>query len=167
MRQATTRSAALVALTGSARAVSSGRNRAQAAANAAVERPSSASRSDAGAVTSRPLSWLIAAVRASGGTVAGRPERPDGLDDAVASLGRGGGHPGQHGAGGGFGVDRIRLAALAAGASVRPVDLHDVDPMVQQEPGQAGAVAAGAFDPDRVWVPVATQPAKQVSVAAA
>jgi hypothetical protein len=35
-----------------------------AATNAAVERPSSASRSDAGAVTSRPLSWLIAAVRA-------------------------------------------------------------------------------------------------------
>jgi hypothetical protein len=58
-----------------------GRNRAQAAANAAVERPSSASRSDAGAVTSRPLSWLIAAVRASGGTAARRPERPDRLDD--------------------------------------------------------------------------------------
>ena len=39
--------------------------------------------------------------------------------------------------------------------------------MVQQEPGQAGAVAAGAFDPDHVRVPVATQPAKQLSVAAA
>src|SRR6266511_3059790 len=39
--------------------------------------------------------------------------------------------------------------------------------MVQQQPGQAGAVAAGAFDSDRVWVPVATQPAKQLSVAAA
>jgi hypothetical protein len=100
------------------------------------------------------------------GTIAGRPERPDRLDDAVASLGRGGGHPGQHGAGGGLGVDRIRLAALAAGAPVRPVDLHDVDPMVQQEPGQAGAVAASAFDPDHVQVPVATQPAKQLSVAA-
>ena len=86
---------------------------------------------------------------------------------AVASLGRGGGRAGQHGAGGGLGVDRIRLAALAAGASVRPVDLHDIDPMVQQEPGQAGAVAAGAFDPDRVRVPVATQPAQQLSVAAA
>jgi hypothetical protein len=109
----------------------------------------------------------MAAVRASGGTVAGRPQRPDGLDDAVASLGRGGGRAGQHGAGGGLGVDRIRLAALAAGASVGPVDLHDVDPMVQQEPGQAGAVAAGAFDPDRARGSVATQPAKQVSVAAA
>jgi hypothetical protein len=39
--------------------------------------------------------------------------------------------------------------------------------MIQQEPGQAGAVAAGAFDPDCVRVPVAPQPAKQLSVAAA
>jgi hypothetical protein len=99
------------------------------------------------------------------GTIAGRPERPDRLEDAVASLGRGGGHPGQHGAGGGLGVDRIRLAALAAGAPVRPVDLHDDDVLVEQEPGQAGAVAASAFDPDHVQVPVATQPAKQLSVA--
>ena len=153
MRQATARSAALVASTGSAGAVSSGRNRAQAATNAGVERPSSASRSDAGAVTSRPLSWLIAAVRASGRTAARRPQRPDRLDDAVASLGRGGGGAGHHRAGGGLGVDRIRLAPLAPGAPVRPVDLDDVDPTVQQEPGQAGAVAASAIDPDCGQVP--------------
>src|SRR4029453_6018544 len=142
MRQATTRSAALVAWTGSARAVSSGRNRAQVATNAAVESWSGSSRSEAGAVTSSPLSWLIAAVRASGGTATRRPERPDRLDDAVASLGWGGGHPSQHRAGGGLGVDRVGPAALVAGAPVWPVDLHHRDVLVQQVAGQAGAVAA-------------------------
>src|SRR5512133_1130549 len=165
MRQATARSAALMACTGSARAASSGRSRAQVTTSAALGRASSPSRTDAGAVTSRPLSWLMAAVRASGGTAARRPQRPDGLHDAVASLGRCGGHTGQDGAGGGLGVDRVGLAALAAGASVWPVDLHHGDVLVQQVAGQAGAVAAGAFDPDRVWVPVATQPAKQLPVA--
>ena len=68
-------------------------------------------------------------------------------------------------AGGGLGVGRIRLAALAAGAPVRTVDLHDGDPTVQQEPGQASAVAASAFDPDGARVPVATKPAQQLPVA--
>jgi hypothetical protein len=62
----------------------------------------------------------MAAVRASGGTARRGPERPDRLQDPVASLGRRGGHPGQDGAGGGLGVDRIGLAALAAGAPVWP-----------------------------------------------
>jgi hypothetical protein len=39
--------------------------------------------------------------------------------------------------------------------------------MVQQQPGQAGAVAAAALHPDRVHLPVPVQPAKQLSVAAA
>jgi hypothetical protein len=76
-------------------------------------------------------------------------------------LAGGGGHPGQDRAGGGLGVDRVGLATLPAEPPVRPVDLHDAHPAVQQEPGQAGAVAAGAFDPDAVQVPVATKPAKQ------
>jgi hypothetical protein len=160
-RQATTRSAALVAWRGSARAVSSGRNRAQAATNAAVERPSSASRSGAGAVTSRPLSWLVAAVRALIAPL--RAARSARIDSTMPSrrLAGGGGHPGQDRAGGGLGVDRVGLATLPAEPPVRPVDLHDAHPAVQQEPGQAGAVAAGAFDPDAVQVPVATKPAKQ------
>jgi len=94
-----------------------------------------------------------------------RPQRPDGLHDAVASLGRRGGHTGQDGAGGGLGVDRIRLATLAASTPVRPVDLHDVDPAVQQQPGQASAVAAAAFHPDRLQLPVPAQPAQQLPVA--
>jgi hypothetical protein len=113
------------------------------------------------------LSWLIAAVRASGGTATRRPERPDRLDDAVASLGWGGGHPSQHRAGGGLGVDRVGPAALVAGAPVWPVDLHHRDVLVQQVAGQAGAVAAGAFDPDGVEAAVAAQPAQQLPVATA
>jgi hypothetical protein len=107
----------------------------------------------------------MAAVRASGGTAARRPQRPDGLHDAVASLGRCGGHTGQHRAGGGLSVDRSRLATLSAGAPVRPVDLHDVDPTVEQQPGQASAVAAAAFHPDRLQLPVTAQPAQQLPVA--
>jgi hypothetical protein len=152
----------LAGCTGSARAASSGRNRTQVATNAATERWSRSSRSRAGALTSSPWRWLMAAVRASGGTAPHRPKRPDGLHDAVAALGRRGGRTGHHRAGGGLGVDRIRRAALAAGAPVWPVDLHHGDVLIQQEPGQAGAVAAGAVDPDRVWVPVATQPAQQL-----
>jgi hypothetical protein len=38
--------------------------------------------------------------------------------------------------------------------------------LIQQVAGQAGAVAAGGFHPDRVQVPVATQPAQQQPVAA-
>src|SRR5512132_1554450 len=166
MRQATARSAALTPWTGSSRAASSGRSRAQVTTSAALGRASSPSRTDAGAVTSRPLSWLMAAVRASGGTAARRPQRPDGLHDAVASLGRCGGHTGQHRAGGGLSVDRSRLATLAASTPVRPVDLHDVDPTVEQQPGQASAVAAAAFHPDRLQLPVPAQPAQQLPITA-
>ena len=56
MRQAIACSAALLAYSGSARPVSSGRNLAQVAINADVERSSSASRTGAGAVTTSALS---------------------------------------------------------------------------------------------------------------
>ena len=102
----------------------------------------------------------MAAVRASGGTAPHRPKRADGLHDAVAALGRRGGRTGQHRAGGGLGVDRVGLAALAAGASVWPVDLHHGDVLVQQVAGQAGAVAAGAFDPHGIQAPVPAKPAQ-------
>jgi hypothetical protein len=69
--------------------------------------------------------------------------------------------PGQDSSGGGLSVDPIRLAALAASAPVRRVDLHDLDPTVQQQPGQASTVAAAAFHPDRLQLPVLAQPAQQ------
>jgi hypothetical protein len=37
--------------------------------------------------------------------------------------------------------------------------------MVEQEPGQPGAVGAGAFDADRAEPPVATSPPQQLAVA--
>ena len=75
-------------------------------------------------------------------------------------------HPSQHGPGGGLGVDRIGLAPLASGATVWPVDLDHGYALVQEHLGQAGAVAAGAFHPDRPQLPVATQPAQQLPIAA-
>ena len=41
-------------------------------------------------------------------------------------------------AGGGLGVDRVRLAFLPAGLTVGSVDLDDVDVVVEEECGHAG-----------------------------
>src|SRR5512133_3223182 len=70
------------------------------------------------------------------------------------------------GAGGGLGVDRVGLAALAAGAPVWPVDLHRGEVLVQQVAGQASAVAARAFDPDGIQASVPAKPAQQLPIAA-
>ena len=75
--------------------------------------------------------------------------------DPVASLGDRGRHPGQHGPGGRLGVDRVRLAPLAAGPTVGSVDLDHGYALVQEHLGQSGAVAAGAFHPDRTQLPMA------------
>jgi hypothetical protein len=66
--------------------------------------------------------------------------------------------PGQGGAGGGVGVERIGLAAGSAGASVRAVDLHHGHTCRVQVAGQSGAVGAGALDPDRGELAVVTDP---------
>jgi hypothetical protein len=86
---------------------------------------------------------------------AGGAQRPDRLHDPVASLGDRGRGPGQHGPGGRLGVDRVRLAPLAAGPTVGSVDLHHPHALVQEHLGQSGAVAAGAFHPDRTQLPMA------------
>src|SRR4029453_11675703 len=72
----------------------------------------------------------------------------------------------QHGAGGGLGVDRVRLATLAAGPTIRPVDLDHPHLLVPQVAGQAGAVAAGAFHADATDLPVLAEPAQQLPIAA-
>jgi hypothetical protein len=46
-----------------------------------------------------------------------------------------------------------------------PVDLNDLDALANQEPGEPGAVAAGAFHPDRLQLAVTTKPPQQGSVA--
>lgn len=56
---------------------------------------------------------------------------------------------------------------LAAQPPVGPVDLNDLDAVVEQVAGQAGAVAAAAFHPDQVKAAVAAQPAVQLLVATA
>ncbi len=76
----------------------------------------------------------------------GELEQPQHLHRAVARLGRDGGAPGQHGAGGGFGVDGVGLAVASAGGLVRLVDLRDLDPLGVQVAGQGRSVGAGALD---------------------
>jgi hypothetical protein len=49
-------------------------------------------------------------------------------------------------AGGSGGVQRVGLGAVAAGCSLGPVQLNDLLMVSMQEPGQPGAVAAGALD---------------------
>jgi hypothetical protein len=65
----------------------------------------------------------------------------------VASLGRRGGRAGQHRAGGGLSVDRVRLAALPAGAPAWPVDLHHGEVLIQEVAGSGRRRAADAFHP--------------------
>ena len=49
-------------------------------------------------------------------------------------------------AGGPDRVQRIRLGAMAAGSPRGPIQLHNLFLVGSQEPGQPGAVAAGALD---------------------
>ena len=44
------------------------------------------------------------------------------------------------------GIDRVGLGAVAAGGALGPIQLHHLLGVGVQEPGQAGAVAAGALD---------------------
>ena len=46
-----------------------------------------------------------------------------------------------------------------------PVDLHDLDAVAKQVPGQPGTVAAGAFHPDCLQLAVLAKPAQQGGVA--
>jgi len=108
---------------------------------------------------------FVAAVRAFSAPRRATPQRADGLDRAGPGLRDTGGGPGQHGARGRFGIDRVGLADPAAGPPVRPVDLDHPDLCGSQESGQAGAVAAGALDPDRGHGTESLQPGEQPAVA--
>src|SRR4029453_16513620 len=74
---------------------------------------------------------------------------------------------GLHGAGGGVGIDRVALAAPAAGGPVGSVDLQDPLAVAAQEAGQAGAVAAGALHPPGLDLAERVGPGQQLGVAAA
>jgi hypothetical protein len=80
---------------------------------------------------------------------AGHPQAAQRLDPHVSLFRHGGSPARQRGTGGGLGVDRVGLALPAAHSAVRAVDLHHRHVLGAQEPGQAGAVHAGALDTDQ------------------
>lgn len=65
-----------------------------------------------------------------------------------------------------MGVDRVRLSQAAAGPAVGSVDLDDLQAVGAYEPGQPGAVGAGAFDADLGDRPQALGPVDQRHLAA-
>src|SRR5512132_4394012 len=98
---------------------------------------------------------------------AGQPQYPQRFDRAVFGLGGAGAPAGQGGAGGVLGVEGVVLAPAAPVGAVGPVNLGDLDPGLAEVAGDAGAVAAGALDPDQAHVTEAAQPADQGAVAGA
>ena len=99
------------------------------------------------------------------GAALGDHQRPDRLDRAVAALRRAAGPPGLGGPGGADRVQRVGLALPAAVLAVGAVHLDDPDAGRGDVAGQAGAVAAGALDPDQGDGPEPAQPAQQAGVA--
>jgi len=67
--------------------------------------------------------------------------------------------------GGAFGVDPIGLGPGSAGRADRAVELDDHFPVLGEVAGQAGAVAAGAFDRPGPQPAVAIGPSGQLCVA--
>jgi len=80
-------------------------------------------------------------------------------------FGGGVGGLGEHGPGGPLSVQWVGLAAGPTVLAVLPIDLHDLDALANQEPGQPSTVAAGAFHPDRLELAVTAQPAQQGGMA--
>jgi hypothetical protein len=97
--------------------------------------------------------------------VAGHLELADHLDPAGARLRHGGGLPGEHGAGGAFGVEVVGLAVLAAQPAVRTADLVDHMAAPAEEARQAGAVGARALDAEGAGLPQRTGPGGEPAVA--
>lgn len=73
--------------------------------------------------------------------------------------------PGQYRAGGPVGVEPVGLALPAALGWPCPVDLNDPDPRLGDRRGDADAVAARAFDADRLQRSVLDQPRDRSTVA--
>jgi hypothetical protein len=118
-----------------------------------------------GPVRIRALAWLIARVRSPAAlrlaTISARsapaePSRPFGAPRARPDWAARAALTASKGAG---------LALPAAVLPAGTVDLHDPDTRRGDVAGQAGAVAAGAFDPDQAHSPEPAQPAKKAGVA--
>ena len=87
------------------------------------------------------------------------------LDHAIRSLRGRRGLTGQHGPGSDLGIDSVGLARRAARAPVSPMHLHHTMPCAAHRPGEAGAIAAGAFDAERFDPPVRVCPPDQGPIA--
>ena len=92
------------------------------------------------------------------GAAPGDHQRTDRLDGAVASFGRAAGPARLSGPGSADGVQWVGLALPAAVLAVGAVNLDHADTGRGDMAGQAGAVAAGAFDPDQADGPEPAQP---------
>ena len=109
-------------------------------------------------------------VRAGAGLGRGAPrhgEHADRLDGAGAGFGHSCGVAGEGGARRGFGVGGVGLAAPAAGLAVGAVHLPHAHTRRCEVAGEAGAVAAGAFDADAAQRAQRRQPGGQFAVTGA
>ena len=93
-------------------------------------------------------------------------ELPDHLDDTVPGLGGRGRLARQHGPGGALGIDGVGLADGAARVPVPPIHFDDTMPRAADGPRQAGTIAAGTFDAERLNPPVCVGPHEQGLISA-
>ena len=91
-------------------------------------------------------------------------ELPHHLDGAVGRLGRRGGLPREHRAGGRLSVDSVRLARGSTQTPIGAIHFHDPMTRAADRTGQADAVAAGPFNADRLDATIRLGPGEQRSI---
>jgi hypothetical protein len=89
---------------------------------------------------------------------------PDHLDLAIAGF-RQRVLACQDSAGGGFGVDDVALAALAAELAVGSVYFNDAEALRRQRSAQAGPVRSCALDPESVHHTLSARPIRELAIA--
>ena len=99
------------------------------------------------------------------GAALGDHQRPDRLHRTVPALRRAAGTAGLRSPRGAHRIEGVGLARPSPVLPVRAVHLHHPDPSRRDAAGQAGAVAAGALDPDQAHRPEPAQPVQQRRVA--
>ena len=91
-------------------------------------------------------------------------ELPHHLDGAVGRLGRRGGLPREHRAGGRLRVDSVRLARGSTQTPIDSIHFHDLMTRAVDRTGQADAVAAGPFNADGLDATIRLGPGEQRSI---
>jgi len=89
---------------------------------------------------------------------------PDHLDVSIPGLERRVGLARQNGAGGGLGIDRVALAALAPEPAVRTIDLDDVAPLRGERPAQSCSIGTGALNAEGLNRTAGVSPANELTV---